>query len=314
MKKILIVKTSSLGDVVHGFPVLADIRRRFPQASVDWVVEEAYCTLVEMNPGVHRTVPVALRRWRRKLLGPSTWREIGEWRRRLSAERYDAIIDIQGLVKSAILAAAANGRRHGFDAASAREPVAARFYDVVHHVSQAQHAVARNRELAAAALGYRVHEAVDYGLRSERDGATGEVVFLHSTSRAEKHWPEAAWVELGRRVEDKGLAIVLPWGTQAERGRSERIAAALSNARVPPALGLRELARLLAAANSVAGVDTGLVHLAAALGTPVAAIYCATDPKLTGVYGADRALNVGGPGGPPSPDEVFVALCTCEAL
>jgi heptosyltransferase I len=316
VKKILLVKTSSLGDVVHNLPVVADIRRRFPQAAIDWVVEEAYAALAQMHPGVHKVIPVAVRRWRRSLLGGRTWREIAEFRRLLGSERYDAVIDTQGLVKSAVLTAAVPGRRHGFDAASAREPIAARFYDVVHHVPRAEHAVMRNRELVAAALGYRLSEPSDYGLRVSAAPANeaSEVVLLHSTSRADKHWPEERWIELGRRLEQKGRHVVLPWGSEAERQRSERISARLERAEITPRLTVGELAHLLSRAGAVAGVDTGLTHLAAALGRPVAAIYCATDPLRTGVYGAARAANLGGPGRAPTADEVFNALNACEAL
>jgi heptosyltransferase-1 len=316
VKKILIIKTSSLGDVVHNFPALADLRRRFPHAAVDWVVEEAYAPLVRMNAGVRKAIPVAVRRWRRKLFGAQTWREIADWRRVLGEESYDAVIDTQGLLKSAVLAAAATGRRHGFDAASARERAAARFYDVAHHVQRRLHAVERNRELVAASLGYRVDEPLEYGLQglAGADTQSREVVFLHSTSRADKHWPEERWIALGRLLERLGLDIVLPWGDEADRARSERIRASLSRASVPPALGMEGITQMLAGARAVAGVDTGLVHLSAALGKPVAAIYCATDPQLTGTYGAPRSINVGGPGRAPAPEEVLDALAACGAL
>src|SRR2546422_6848893 len=145
MKRILIVKTSSLGDVVHNLPVASDIRRHFPDAGIDWVVEEPYAPLVGLHSAVRRVIPVALRRWRRRPLGRSTWREIGEFRQLFRTVRYDAIIATQGLLKSALIARAAKGRHHGFDAGTAREPLAARFYDVTHHVPLSQHAVPRNR-------------------------------------------------------------------------------------------------------------------------------------------------------------------------
>src|SRR3990172_10587674 len=151
MNKILIVKISSLGDIVHNLPAVSDVRRQFPHVSIDWVVEEAYAPLVRLHPAVHRAIPVAIRRWRRRLVTPVTWREIGQTWRALRSERYDAVVDTQGLVKSALLTAVASGRRHGFDAASAREPIAARFYDVVHPVARSEHAVVRNRTLMAAA-------------------------------------------------------------------------------------------------------------------------------------------------------------------
>ncbi|OGA04711.1 MAG: lipopolysaccharide heptosyltransferase I [Betaproteobacteria bacterium RIFCSPLOWO2_02_FULL_62_17] len=318
MRKILLIKTSSLGDVVHNFPAVSDIRRNFPDAVIDWVVEEAYLPLVALHPGVRRGIPVAIRRWRRRPLRFATWTEIGKLRQTFKHDHYDAVIDTQGLIKSALLAAAAQGRRHGFDAASAREPIAARFYDVCHHIARGQHAVVRNRELAARALGYRCGEAVDYGLRNGAShiNKTRErrIVLLHSTSRANKHWPEDRWAELGKLIEAAGAGVVLPWGSRNERLRSERIASSLRHAQIPGVLSMQAVAALLEQCNGVAGLDTGLTHLAAALETPVAAIYCATNPGLTGVYGARRARNLGGPGRAPQARQVFEALQTCGAL
>jgi heptosyltransferase-1 len=311
MKRILIVKTSSLGDVVHNLPVASDIRRRFPDAHIDWVVEEPYTPLVRLHSAVRRVIPVALRRWRHRPLGSTTWREIGEFRRLLHTERYDAVIDTQGLFKSALIARAAKGRHHGFDADTAREPFAARFYDVTHHVGRSQHAVSRNRALAAAALGYRVEDPIDYGIvipESVAPPSQPYAVLLHGSSRSDKLWAESAWTELGRALAARGLACVLPWGSDEERKRSERIAKNLDRAEVPPLEPLDRLAVMLGKAVAVVGVDTGLTHLAAALKRPVAAIYCGTDPGLTGVYGAPRAKNLGGPGERPSPEEALQAL------
>jgi heptosyltransferase-1 len=311
MIRILLVKTSSLGDVVQNLPVASDIRRHFPEARIDWVVEEPYASLVAMHPAVRRVIPVALRRWRQRLLGGATWKEIGEFRRLSRAEHYDTIIDTQGLVKSALIARSAKGRHHGFDADTAREPLAARFYDVTHHVSWSQHAVPRNRSLAAAALGYRADGPAEYGItarqRTEGEGAQ-RCVLLHGSSRSDKLWGEAAWIELGNTLAGRGLRCVLPWGNDEERQRSERIAAAVSDASVPPLQPVDRIVELLAGAAAVVGVDTGLTHLAAALGRPVVAIYCGSDPQLNGVYGAPRARNVGGPGAQPKPDQVVRAL------
>lgn len=316
MKKILLVKTSSLGDVVHNLPVVADIRRHLPDARIDWVLEEAYAPLVRLNPGVHRAIPVAVRRWRSHLFAPGTWREMRELRRTLKAEPYDVVIDTQGLLKSALIAAAASGPRHGYDAASAREPVAARLYDSVHAVPRDRHAVLRNRALVAESLGYRLEEPLDFGLSVERPANASEksIAFLHSTSRADKLWSEASWVSLGRSLEESGFRIVLPWGSQAEGERARRIGQALASAVIPGAMAVGELARLLAGSAAVIGVDTGLAHLAAAIGVPVVALYSATEPGLTGLYGCSRCVNLGGIGSPPSAEDALRGLRACGVL
>jgi heptosyltransferase-1 len=314
MPNILLIKTSSLGDVVHNLPVVSDIRARFPRARIDWVVEEAYRDIVGMHAGVHRAIPVALRRWRGNVLKPAHWREFSQFRRALEGVRYDSVIDTQGLIKSALLARAASGKRHGYAAASAREPLAARFYDCTHAVPRDLHAVVRNRRLAAMALGYALPAEFDYGLAVPADAATVEprpyCVLLHSTSRTAKLWPEPAWVRLAGELAREGYASVLPWGDAAERARSERIARVLREAEVPPAQGILGLARLLSGAKAVIGVDTGLSHLAAALGCPVVALYCDTHPRLTGVYAGRgaRVRNLGDAGCVPEVAEVLSAL------
>jgi len=250
-----------------------------------------------------------MRRWRAAPWNPAVWSEIGAFRRLLRAERYDAVIDTQSLLKSALVSAQSRGTRHGMDRASAREPLAARFYDVGHAVPRELHAVERNRRLSAAALGYTVDASVDYGLRAPSDtaskGAAPYMVLLTMTSRPDKLWPEAGWIELGRAL---ATQVVLPWGSEAERGRAERIAAAIGRASVPPRLQLEQLAGLFLKAGSVVGVDTGLTHLAAALGVPTVGVYCGSDPALTGLYGAARAKNIGSLGRVPQAAEVLKSL------
>jgi heptosyltransferase-1 len=312
MKKILLVKTSSLGDVVHNLPVATDIAHRFPEARIDWVVEEAFAALPALHPAVRRVIPVAVRRWRKQVFSRETWREVGDFRRALALEQYDFVIDTQGLLKSALLARCANGERHGYDAVSARESTAARFYDVTHALLPTQHAVVRNRALVAAALGYPIEGGADYGIRADCVGGANKVddycVLLHATSRADKHWSEENWIALGCKLVAAGLKCVLPWGNEAEMAAAKRIAAAVVGASVAPRLDLNAMARLLAGAKGTVGVDTGLMHLSAALGRPTVAIFCASSPELTGVYGARAACNLGALYAPPSVDEVMAAL------
>jgi len=306
MARILFVKTSSLGDVVHNCPAVSDAARMLPGAQIDWVVEEPFAAVAAMHVSVRRVIPIALRRWRRALWSPAVWSELRAFRRALTTERYDAVIDSQALLKSAVVCLLASGRKHGMDAESARERLAARFYDVTHTVSWRLHAVERNRLITAEALGFASDEDVRYGLRAEGasplEQDSSYAVFLTMTSRKEKLWPESRWIETGRALD---MPVVLPWGNDAERRRAERIRAAVPQAIVPRRMALEELARLFVHARGVIGLDTGLTHLAAALGVPTVGIYCGSDPALNGLYGAPHAKNVGGLGRAPEALEVL---------
>jgi len=313
MKRILFVKTSSLGDVVHHCPAVSDAAAALPGAAIDWVVEEPFAGVAAMHPAVRRVIPVRVRRWRNALWDPAVWSEMGEFRRSLAAERYDVVIDTQSLLKSALVCRFASGTKHGMDRSSAREPMAARFYDVRHLVPRGLHAVERNRRLTAASLGYELKEKCRYGLRISMEYATAGAapsggaysVLLTMTSRADKLWPESRWVELGRALD---TPLVVPWGSEAERERAERIAGGIGQATVPERMSLSQLGELLSKAKAVVGLDTGLTHLAAALGATTVGIYCGSDPALTGLYGAERAKNVGAPGRAPEVAEVLKSL------
>src|SRR5260221_8661127 len=187
MPSILFVKTSSLGDVVHHCPAVSDAARRLPGVAIDWIVEEGFAGLAAMHAAVRRVIPVAIRRWRASAWRPAVWSEIGEFHRRVAAERYDTVIDTQSRLKSALVARLAAGARHGMDRASAREPLAACFYGVTHAVPRGLHAVERNRRLTAAALGYAIDAPPDYGLRPPpRAPPPPPVVLLTMSSRTHK--------------------------------------------------------------------------------------------------------------------------------
>lgn len=308
---LLLVKTSSLGDVIHNLPAVTDILRHYPQAQIDWVAEEGFAPLPALHPGIRSVIPIALRRWRK-----SWWASRHEVRascRQLKLRDYDLILDSQGLLKSALVSRCAQGLRCGYDWASAREPIASMFYNKHFAVPQSMHAVERNRHLAAAALGYTVHGAPDYGIDSPAIvlpwlSSDRYVVFLHATSRDTKLWLEANWAELGQRLAENGFNIVLPWGSEIERQRSERLSAVIPNSICPPRLKLDQAASLLGRAQAVIGVDTGLNHLAAALHVPTIGIYTATDPGLTGLYAGDRAVNLGGKMQQPTVSSVLSEL------
>ena len=313
MRRVLLVKTSSLGDVVHNLPVASDIAAAYPGVAIDWVVEESFAAIPRWHPRVRRVLPVAMRRWRR-----APWqREVRtQWQlfvKTLRSETYDAVIDTQGLLKSAWLARQALGIRHGLDWASSREPLGW-LYDRTYAVPWGRHAVVRNRDLAAQALGYQPAPVVDYGLRkplspgSWQPAGADYALLMHATSAERKLWSESRWIALGSSLAARGITVVLPWGSEAELQRSERLAERISGAMVPPRLDLDPLAALIAGAAAVIGTDTGLTHLAGALGVPTVGLYCATDPAATGLFGCARAANLGGIGKPPEPAQVLAAL------
>jgi len=311
---ILLVKTSSLGDILHNLPVVTDIMRHYPEAHIDWLVEESFVALPRLHSAVNDVIPVALRRWRGKLLRPATWRQIRSFRTLLSAHHYDFAIDTQGLIKSALLMLGVDGQRCGFDKHSAREPLASFLYQKTFSVASGQHAVERNRQLAAQVLDYTLDEPADYGIRAssfERFRWLGQddyAVLLHSTSRNDKLWDETNWISLGVYLKSRHISSILPWGNEAERLRSLRLAESIPGAITPPHLGLNDAATLLYGALAVVGVDTGLSHLAVALRKPTIGIYTATDPVLTGLHGGANIVNLGGINQSPDVSAVTTAL------
>jgi heptosyltransferase-1 len=311
MTGILFIKTSSMGDVLHHMPAVTDARRRFPHAQITWVVDEHYAPLARLHPGANEIVPIAVRRWRKRLHAPSTWGEIREAARKLRARTYDKIIDTQGLVRTALLTKLVRGESHGYDAASIREPFASRFYDVRHPVSWDLHVIARNRTLTGRALGYAPDGAPDYGFdRGRFRAAPGSpyAIIFHATAKQTKEWPEERWREVGKALAARGLEVVLPWGNAAERARSERLAAAIPNARVPDLKPIMDVASLIAGARMVVGVDTGFLHIAAALGVPVVAVFTIVKSHTAIPMGPGRVEMMGAENGLPEVRDVLAAI------
>ncbi|TDN67088.1 lipopolysaccharide heptosyltransferase I [Paraburkholderia sp. BL10I2N1] len=325
VQKILIVRVSSLGDVVHNMPVIADIRRRHPDAQIDWLVEESFIDLVELVDGVRRAIPFSLRRWRKRLFSLENWREISAFRRALAAEKYDLVIDCQGLIKTAWVASWARGPLVGLanrtDGAGFEWPVRF-FYGRRVPVPPRTHVVERTRQLVAGALGAPMPQPtddIDFGLDTRRASlalsALGlnlpvpYVVFVHATSRTDKQWPDTAWIELGQSLVRRGASIVLPWGSDAERETSERLAREFGAAAiVPPRLSLPAVVGLIDGAAATVGVDTGLVHIAAALKRPTVELYNFATAWRTGGYWSPNVVNLGTAGKPPTLQEVKSTL------
>ncbi len=312
MARVLLVKTSSLGDVVHNLPVVTDVASAMAGAEIDWVVEEPFASLPSLHSKVRSVIPVAIRRWRKNPFAAVTLSELRSFCENLRAREYDAVVDTQGLLKSAVITRMAHGMRFGLGWKASREPLFA-FYDKTFDVPWNVHAVERNRTLAARALGYNPGVPVDYGIEAEpRSFAWLESspysVLIHATSARAKLWPERDWIALGRILTADGARCVLPWGSEDEHARSTRLAASIPEAIVPPELAVGEIASLLAGARCAVGLDTGFTHLAGALGLTTVGIYVSTDPHATGLYGCRSAANVGGRGASPSVEEVVRVL------
>jgi heptosyltransferase I len=310
MPDILFIKTSSLGDVMHHMPALNEARTKRPDARITWVVEEAFAPLVRLHRGVDEVIEVASRRWRSVFSRSETWGEIRRFAGTLRSRRYDVVIDTQGLIRTGIITRLARGERHGYDAESIREKLATRLYDARHHVDQGLHAIERNRRLTGLALGYAPEGRPDYGLDRARLAAGSPrpyALLLHATARPEKQWPEPRWLELGGALAGS-YELIIPWGTPAERERSIRLASVLPTADAPERQPLDAVTRLIAGAALVVGVDTGLLHLAAALGVPLVGIFTASEPGLTGPVGSGPIEIVGTKGATPTVPEVLEAV------
>lgn len=291
--RVLVIKTSSMGDVIHTLPALTDAADAFPGLRFDWVVEEGFAEIPRWHAAVEQVVPIAIRRWRKnpwQTLKTRPWRDI---RRQLAGRGYVAAIDAQGLLKSAWIGLLTDAPRSGYNWRSAREPFSALFYNHRIDVPRDQHAVERIRQLMARSLSYdRPQGAPAYGIAPSRLDLSAarpdSLVFLHATTRADKHWPEPEWIQLAQLAAAGGYRICLPWADDEARARAERIAAHCPSAEVLPRLSLAAVAGLLHGASGAVAVDTGLGHLAAALDVPSVSLYGPTDPGLIGAYGLNQ--------------------------
>ena len=289
--RVLLIKTSSLGDVIHCLPALTDAAEKIPGIRFDWVVEEAFAAIPQWHPAVDRVIPIALRRWRKGWRKAWASGRIQQFHQTLRQSEYDLVIDAQGLLlKSGIVALFARGPRAGYNRKSARDPWSALAYQRRYPVSRELHAVERIRQLFVQALGYEQPEGktAHYGISVEADGGSTEgspyLVFLHSTTWPTKHWPERYWAELASTATAAGYRVLWPWYTPDERLRAERLIAA-GGGDLAPRTDLTGMAGLLSVAAGVVGVDSGLAHLAAALARPAVSLYGPTSTDLTGAVG-----------------------------
>jgi len=311
MTEILFIKTSSMGDVLHHMPAVTEAKRHFPDARITWVVDEMYAPLATLHPAVDEIVTIAQRRWRKQIFSARSWREFFAAVKKLRARNFDKIIDTQGLIRTGLMGRLAHGERHGYDFESIREPFAARFYDVNHKVGWDRHVIERNRTLTALALDYEISGAPDYGFDRKKiqpSKSGNYAIIFHATAKTKKEWPEERWIEVGQALAKRGLEVVLPWGNESERARSERIAAQVLNARIPDRVPIMDVARLIAGAKIVCGVDTGFLHIAAALGVPVVAVFTITKSHTASPTGPGPVEMVGAANGLPETRDVIAAI------
>ncbi|HVE44301.1 MAG TPA: lipopolysaccharide heptosyltransferase I [Gammaproteobacteria bacterium] len=288
--RVLLIKTSSMGDILHMLPALTDASHAIPGISFDWVVESSFADIPRWHRSVSEVIPVQLRRWRKHLFSQETRAGLRVLRDQLRHTPYDLVLDAQGLVKSAILTYFASGVRAGLDWRSAREALAAVAYQRRYRVNFYQHAIVRMRLLCSQALGYALPTtSPDFGLSREQFAVGHQkekyIVFLHGTTWASKQWPEVYWLQLADIVREAGYRIKISGGNDAEVARAYRIAAHHDAVVVLPRLSVSSMAQLLAEAAGAVAVDTGFGHLAGALGIPLVSVYGATTPLYTGAHG-----------------------------
>ncbi len=320
--KILLVRVSSLGDVVHNMPVVDDLLRHFPGAQIDWVVEEAYVSLVRLNHGVRRIIPFALRRWRKNLFSRATRQEIKNFLAALRSEQYDLVLDTQGLLKTGAIMGMARIAKGGKKAGLANgtegsgyEAASRIFHTDSIAVNVRTHAVLRGRLVAAQAAGYTVDTPASFGMHAPDTGSTPAwmptrdyAVFYHGTARDSKKWAQDNWVKTAATVSGYGLPVLLPWGNPAEKKEAEQLATRIPGSTVLPQLSMLEAVALSQRAALVVGVDTGLTHIAAAYERPTVEIYCDSPRWKTEGNWSPHIVNLGDTGKPPSAAEVQSAI------
>jgi heptosyltransferase I len=317
--RILLVKMSSMGDIIHNMPLVHDIKRHYPEAIIDWVVEESFVELARLNPLIHCVIAVGMRRWKKALFSKNTWLEFFKFKKNLCQVHYDAVLDTQGLIKSAVIAKLADGHSYGQDSNTAREALAGRLTNQPLAIPRNLHAISRNRLVGALALNYAVDDnSVTYDIQfnAESDASLTAllpkncIMLFHSTARDAKHWPNEYWIALGHYLNTNNYALALPWGSELEKQRANLIAASLKNAVVLPKLSIVQLASLMRNTKACIGLDTGLTHIAVALNIPTLAIFTDTHIWQAGTMPAPtgRAATIGGKPSLPSVDDAINAF------
>lgn len=293
--RVLIVKMSSMGDIIHTLPALTDASKVIPHIQFDWIAEEGFAEIPLWHKHVNQVIPIALRRWRKNFWSILKNGEIKNFYQQLRSKKYDLVIDAQASLKSAFISCFTRGTRCGMDNQSERELFAHTVYNQTYFVERKQHAIKRLRQLFAQALNYSfIDETPNYNIDKNKlltpavDLPHSYIVFVHNTSWLSKCWPENYWAELLKQVTATGMHVLLPWGNAEEKARAERLANNNSLAQVLPKLKLAEIATVLSNAKAAVCADTGLSHLSAALNVPAITLYGPTNPALIGTMGQSQ--------------------------
>lgn len=294
-KRVLLIKLTSMGDLMHALPAITDARRIMPDIEFDWVVDEAFAEVASWHDAVKQVIPSAHRRWKKNLTQSVTNGQLKAFYRKLNADDYDVILDAQNNLKSALITGLRRGRSHGLDKTSIREKPAHWAYHYLHNVDKSQHAITRQRQLFAEAIGYDMPQtAPDYGIARSRmqlpdiELPGNYLVFVHNASWSTKLWPESHWHQLIEKAAQAGYNVVLPCGNEEELQRAKRLAMHHDNATALPKLTLSQIGAIIAQAAGAVCCDTGLCHLAAVLDVPSVSFYGPTSAALIGATGANQ--------------------------
>ena len=292
MIRILIVKLTSLGDLIHTMPAITDIQHNSSEVELDWLVDEQFSEIPAWHSFVNKTIAIGLRRWRRNINS----RSLSEFMNCISeirSKNYDFIVDVQGLLKSSILGSIiAKGESHGYADTSIKEKYASLFYNYKYHVPLNLHAVTRIRNLCSQVLNYSIDEAeINYGVKEQLQNKERDnyIVLIPHSSNPIKNWEEKKWIELAKLINAEGLKVKVSWGSEFEKQQATRIAQA-SNTEVAEKLNLNinSIGKFLAKAKAVVSLDTGFSHIAAALETPNICLCITSDPNLSGAIGKNQ--------------------------
>lgn len=327
MKKLLLVKTSSMGDLIHTFPALTDLSRACPhQYEITWVVEESFVDIAKMHPMTKEVIVFGSRRWKKHPLKRETWQEFTAFKSALRQYQWDLIVDCQGLIKSAIITriAAQKGSipTYSYAKESIRDPFAARFYQHGITVEKGLTAIERNRQLFAGIFHYTIDTPVAFGIQhwQTRSPLTPDRPFaalIHGTSAENKEWPEERWISIGNWLDEQGITSILFWGNEREKVRAEQLAEEIPGAILMPKVSIAEAGLILSQATLIIAVDTGFAHLANTQDRPLIGLFLGSDAHYAGVIPTasnPHAINLGGKGENPEVQEVIRAIESFQIL